>query len=357
MGNRAKQLVVGVIVCGAGLSGCDDAADGPVTDTVADAAGDATDTAPEVSTPVLAIVVNEVAPAGAPDDWIELFNAGETRAEIGGWVLRDDDPRHGYVVPAGTAIAAGGYLVIGRTAAGGDGFDFGLGSADGVFLFDAAGRLVDGTSWNDGAAPASASWGRIPDGSGSFVTLETPSRGARNVDNRAVECGDQVAALSERCDGSDFHGATCASFGWGGGTLACISECKLVSQAGCSERAPGLVLNEVESDGTDRVELYNGTDAEVDLAGFSLVDAGGNTFIVPNGRSIAAKSYLVLERDVDHLFGLGSVDGLTLFDAQGGRVDGIAWEDGEAVPSLCRAPDGTGGFHHCASETFGAANP
>lgn len=362
MRDRAKQLVgwqfvLGMALCGASLGACDEAVStADVGDTAV--AADTSDTSEEVLVPVLAVVVNEVAPAGAPDDWVELFNAGETRADLGGWALRDEDPRHGFVLPAGTSIAPRGYLVVGRGVTEGVvGFDFGLGAADGIFLFDAAGRLADGTSWDDGAAPAGASWGRIPDGSGGFVTLETPSRGARNVENRTNTCGDQVAALSERCDGEDFHGATCASFGWGSGALACVSECKLVSQAGCVERAPGLVINEVESDGTDRVELYNGSDEVVDLAGYALVDAAGNTFIMPNGSSIVAKGYLVLERDVDHLFGLGGQDGVALLDRDGARVDGISWVDGEAVPSLCRAPSGVGGFRHCESESFGAANP
>jgi len=335
--------------------GCDGGEAAPLDTASADTTNDvAVDGEVEVETSVLAVVVNEVAAAGDPDDWIELYNAGDTRAEIGGWTIRDDDPRHGYVLPAGASIAPRGYLVVGR---GVDGFDFGLGGSDGVFIFDGRGRLVDGTSWTSGASPAGASWGRIPDGSGSFRTLETPTRGTKNVENRANTCGDGVASLRERCDGNDFHGATCATFGWGGGALACVSECMRVSQSGCAPRAPGLVLNEVESDGTDRVELYNGTDAAIDLAGYALVDIAGNTFIVPNGRSIGPKAYLVFERDVDHLFGLGGKDGLTLKDASGARVDGIAWEDGEAVPSLCRAPDGIGGFGHCASESFGAANP
>ena len=58
-------------------------------------------------------------------------------------------------------------------------FTFGLGKADAVRLFDAAGTLIDKAQWVDGNAPEGKSWGRYPDGDGAFSTL-TPTPGAPN---------------------------------------------------------------------------------------------------------------------------------------------------------------------------------
>ncbi len=47
------------------------------------------------------------------EDWIELYNAGSAAANIGGWRLTDDDTDlTKWQFPAGTAIPAGGYLLV-----------------------------------------------------------------------------------------------------------------------------------------------------------------------------------------------------------------------------------------------------
>ncbi|HRI58722.1 MAG TPA: CotH kinase family protein [Saprospiraceae bacterium] len=50
---------------------------------------------------------------GKTEDWVELFNAGATAVNIGGWGLTDDDEKlQKWQFPAGTTIAPGGYLVV-----------------------------------------------------------------------------------------------------------------------------------------------------------------------------------------------------------------------------------------------------
>ncbi|MCC7071561.1 MAG: hypothetical protein IT383_09570 [Deltaproteobacteria bacterium] len=48
-------------------------------------------------------------------------------------------------------------------------------------------------------------------------------------------CGDDVADLGEVCDGSDLRGGTCAESGFGGGTLACASDCRGLDFASCTD--------------------------------------------------------------------------------------------------------------------------
>ncbi|MBU1220485.1 DUF4215 domain-containing protein [Myxococcota bacterium] len=46
-------------------------------------------------------------------------------------------------------------------------------------------------------------------------------------------CGDSTAECSEKCDGSDFKGKNCSSFGYESGSLVCRSNCT-IDTVGCS---------------------------------------------------------------------------------------------------------------------------
>ena len=321
-------------------------------DTTADTTPDTTDTIH----PVLAVGLDELAAAGDPADWIELFNAGTSEVDLTGWLFRDDDPTHAYVFPAGSSLAAGAYLVLTRDDTTVTGFDFGLGGADAAFLYDPDERLVDQTTWLEGESPVGGSWGRIPNASGAFQTLVAPTPGAANVDNPASTCGNDVIEALEVCDATQFGDLTCASFGWGGGTLTCADECSRVAHDACTARDPGLVINEVESDEADRIELHNGTPATIDISGWVVSDSGGGSYTLPAATTLASGAYLVLERDVNHTFGLGDSDAVTLTDGGGTVVDSVGWSAGRAIPSYCRTPNGVGGFRTCDDQTFGNAN-
>ncbi len=59
-----------------------------------------------------------------------------------------------------------------------------------------------------------------------------PSAGVRDLDDLvfavssiAPVCGNGIVELGEACDGSNLGGQTCASQGYGGGTLSCTSSC------------------------------------------------------------------------------------------------------------------------------------
>jgi methionine-rich copper-binding protein CopC len=304
--------------------------------------------------PIPAVVINEVAAEGDPADWIELYNADAVAVDLAGWRLRDDDEAHGYDLPAGTTLEPGAYLVVERGDAG---FDFGLGGADAALLYDAAGRLADATVWLEGESPVDGSWGRFPNGTGDFSTRYAASKGGENLANPEVPCGDgAINPSTEVCDGAEFGGLSCEAFGWGGGELTCADGCTTIDQSACTAHAVGLVINEVTSAGDDLVELFNGGATAVDLAGWSIHDDADNTYVFPAGVSVAAGAYLVLTKGVDHDFGLGGDDAVTLSDASAAVIDVADWQDGEALLSYCRWPDGVGGFRACVAATFGAAN-
>ncbi len=340
------------------LSGCDsDDGGGTPKDTVDDtvagdtSAGDDTTEADTGGAGAL-VVINEVFTHG--DDWVELYNAGDAAADVSGWVFRDDNVDHEYVFPPSSIIPAGAYRLLNRDAE--VGFDFGLGDADSALLYDGDTR-VDGITWTAGEIPAPFSFGRYPNGTGAFTVRYRPTPGAANEVNPEIVCDDGVLEGDEVCDGDDFGGVTCESLGWQGGELSCEDRCKTISTANCTAHAAALVLNEVTSDGADRIELYNGTDAAVDLADWQLEDDGGNVWTFPADKSVAAGGYLVLVKGAAHKFGVGGDDALELRDASGAVVDATDWDEGAAVVSWCRTPNGVGGFQSCATPTFGSANP
>jgi hypothetical protein len=122
----------------------------------------------------ITVKINEVESSdGTPGDWIELYNAGPTSADLSGFVVKDNDDTHGYTLPAGTTLAAGAYLVVEEASLG-----FGLGGADAARLFDAGGTLVDSYTWT---THATTTYGRCPDGTGDFTTTTSASKGAANA--------------------------------------------------------------------------------------------------------------------------------------------------------------------------------
>jgi hypothetical protein len=125
---------------------------------------------------------------GGHDDWIELFNAGQTPLVLDGYSLTDDptDPRL-FVVPAGFTLPAGGHLVVWadgqpeQTVAGGSlHANFRLDrEGEALALYDAAGGWVDSIEF--GVQTEDVSEGRWPDAAGEpFFPMHTPTPGEAN---------------------------------------------------------------------------------------------------------------------------------------------------------------------------------
>ena len=128
------------------------------------------------------VVINEVATKDVIDDWVELYNMGDTPVDISGWKLTDSDglSKHQVVIPKGTTLQPGEFkqfYVDALAVDGGKGF--GLGAADEVHLFDAKGNEVDHTDWKSHQIQ---SLGRIPDGTGEFRGTGKPTPGGPNIE-------------------------------------------------------------------------------------------------------------------------------------------------------------------------------
>lgn len=148
--------------------------------------------------------------------------------------------------------------------------------------------------------------------------------------------------------------------------------------AGCVEPSESPVrLNEVlpsnsnncpdeVGERNDWVELYNTSDAAVDLAGYSLTDdtASPRKSVVPAGVTIEARSALLFWADGTPDQGRthlsfkfkAKAEEVVLYDAETRQVDLYRWTEGYSDISFARVPDGTGEWFRCAQPTCGAEN-
>ncbi|MGE5315820.1 MAG: CotH kinase family protein [Acidobacteriota bacterium] len=144
------------------------------------------------------IVINEVMASntatikdpqyGGYADWIELYNAGTASVNIKGWYITDDlsAPRK-FVIASDLVIPAKGFALIwADDQASGAHANFKLsGSGEAVGLFTPDGQTADTVTF--GAQQSDISYGRYPDGAGTW-SLRTPATpGAANRPGQVLE--------------------------------------------------------------------------------------------------------------------------------------------------------------------------
>jgi hypothetical protein len=121
------------------------------------------------------IVINEVNSSG--NDFVELHNLGNAAVDLTNWKLSDNDPTHVFVLPSGTNIAAGSYLVIeGDWTSTAPALSFGLGQGDSVILYTPYDATVDNQTWTGHAQTAS----RCPNGTGTLTNATPATKGNAN---------------------------------------------------------------------------------------------------------------------------------------------------------------------------------
>lgn len=228
-------------------------------------------------------------------DWIELYNASASAADLTDCALSDDDANQRKWVLPPLTMQPGEYLLVfasgkDRREEGALHTNFKLSkSSEAVRLYDADGHVLSWAEYD--ALPGETSLSRLPDGSLTTEILPTP--GYENT-----EAGVRAAR-------------------------------SLVSR-----NAEGLCINEImaKGDGEDWVELYNAADSAVDLTGMGLSDDTDHPrrWQFPEGAIIPAKGYVTVL-----LTGKGGDSGIH----NGRYCADFALSDGETA--VLARPDGT----------------
>lgn len=238
--------------------------------------------------------------------WVEIHNASRGPIDISGYRLTDDPDRlDPYVLPAGSVLAAGGFLAVGETPSA-----LRLSSSEvHLFLLRPDGLVAAAAVFElpppPGGGPGGYSEGRFPDGGPLDWVTATPTPAAAN----------RVA------------------------------------------RTTDVVINEILYNPPDErlgefLELYNRGASTVDLSGFRFDD--GIEYTIPDGTFLGPDRYLVIAEDpsilaeshgLDDALGpwtgrlADSGENVRLVDRAGNPVDEVRYREGGAWP---RWADGDG---------------
>ena len=125
-----------------------------------------------------------------------------------------------------------------------------------------------------------------------------------------------------------------------------------------------LVINEIQASGApyDFIELYNATNAAINIGGYKVFDSGGVAvaYIIPAGTSIASKGFYLIETgsgSPQGQFGIsGSGENITLTTAADVVVDVLLQANWPGTPLVARKLDGAAKWVVPAAETKGTTN-
>lgn len=199
---------------------------------------------------------------GDREEWVELYNSSASAVSLQGYFLSDNpDNLFKWALPD-IVIPAGGYQLVflsGKDRTEGElHASFGLADDENtLYLMNANGMRVDNMPLS-GVIGSNVSVGR--DGDGNLRYYAQPTPGSKNA--YGFETADSIGFFNKR---SVF-----------------ISEVSAVAAAKSGKR--------------DWIELYNGSDAEMDLSGWYLSDDESNPTLwqIP-AMTIGAKQYAVIE--------------------------------------------------------------
>ncbi|MBO8448364.1 MAG: lamin tail domain-containing protein [Bacteroidetes bacterium] len=120
----------------------------------------------------------------------------------------------------------------------------------------------------------------------------------------------------------------------------------------------GVFINEVCSGGMEWIELYNSNGTSVSLAGYHLQDDKGTDeeYIFPEGATIEAESFYVLEEGT-YEFGIsGSGDSITLLDEAYRQIDAVTMPEMDDYYTYARTEDGGSSWEITEGGTKGRSN-
>jgi len=237
------------------------------------------------------VIINEINYKSAPHlfsgDWIELYNPGNSDIDLTNWLLMDKNLLNKYYFPSGTILGSNDFLCVcnndlafSQQFPGMDkyiaDFKFNLDANEQIKLFDANMNLINALSYQ-----AYSPWPAQSNGNGSSLELTSPE-----LDNTVPSNWHESYVIKGT---PGFPNST-------------------------PTQAIGLYINEFMAGNTisytdnynqydDWIELYNGSNSPINIAGLYLSDNFDNPtqWQIPNeyqdSTTIGPKDFLVLWAD------------------------------------------------------------
>lgn len=268
------------------------------------------------------VKINELYSTGTPEnpDWVEVYNAGTTNVDLSAYKIYDSGGQSGSKpkksFAAGTTLAPGAFFVIVVDDA--DASGFGLSSSgEKIWLEKGDATVADSVEFP--ALEAGQSFGRFADGTATWQILYVQTPGAANDNTNPTPVAN-------------------------------------------------LKINELYSRGVatdpDWVEIYNAGAETVDLGGWRIYDAGGQSGAKPKkefpaGTTIAAGAWAVIVVDDADASGFGlSSNGekIWLENPSSTIADSVEFPALDSAQSFGRYPDGSDNWQVLNVVTKGLAN-
>ena len=277
------------------------------------------------------IIITEFLPnpedSDKDNEFIEIYNAGETGADLKGWTLED---RIGKIrifeISENEKIKFGGYKVFysdeTRIALNNSG--------DGVVLKNSEGNIVDKTPISDSVKEDQA---YALDENGNWVWTLRPTAGRKNIikeeehasknpPNPPLKKGDSQEE-NDTDDNSDEQEEHTPNPSQGGNTE--IIEYDFSDEIVISEIYPNPEGRDNRDGNYEWIELYNCSSRDVNLIGWQIDDIlrkGSKPHTIKENKIISAKSHLVFTNEEIKV----------IFNNSGDEVN-LLWPDGTVVDS------------------------
>ncbi|MFN8442700.1 MAG: lamin tail domain-containing protein [Caldilineaceae bacterium] len=262
-------------------------------------------------------------------EWIELYNAGAAPVNLNGWAITDLGTDH-FTITSELMIPAGGYVVLGRNGDpalnGGVQVDlvyskFSMAnSADEILLLAPDGREADRVVWGDTIKPAA----------GKSLERTSFSGPAQWVNAISAWPGSS----------GDF------------GTPSSAYQPPVLTPTPTVGPLPKIYISEFladpkavnDSDG-EWIELFNASEADVNLNGWTIADLGTDRHTIATDLIIPTGGYLLLGRNGDitvnggvtlaytytHFSMANSADEVLLLAPNNQEVDRVEWGSGLSI--------------------------
>lgn len=233
-------------------------------------------------------------PDGTSCDWVELYNASNSDADLSGCGFSDSENKpYKFVFPEGTVLPAGQYMLLWCGAAETAGYlcpSFSLSSTKGetILLTDKSGGILDRVVMGPQIRDTSLarSFDMPFDPNAEFEVTEKPTPGYANTTTNYDLYGNKVTPKRQTVDPSTVQRSGVHD----------ISFNEILSD-GYTWYLNSKKKNEPwDKDLGQWIELTSTAAGETDLSGWSLTDdlSQPQKWVFPEGTSIAAKGYLIV---------------------------------------------------------------